>query len=757
MSGSANIGRSFTSRVSYWSAGHRWLIMAASATVIVGAFLSIAFVGADTRDDDAGVGESGQGHELLHERFDSAPADTQETRRTRNEGVIFSNPSLDADDPLFRDTVASAIQVIRNIPQVTTALSYYDTNDASMLADDGNAVLASVTLQNPEDPAGNIEVEPFLDAVRQVSDEAAGFEIGVYSFRLLDDELDEILAEDFNRILIISLGIGLIILIIAFRALVAAIIPLVMAIGSIFTAIGIAALVSQVYPLVELYAEMILLMGLALGIDYSLFIVSRYRTERSAGRDKMEAISVASNTTGRAVFYAGITVVLSLAGLMLTRDFTFISLALGAIIVVFVAVVASMTLLPALLSVIGDNVNRWRIPVLGKESDRGGIWAAITKWVLARPIPLAGLTIAALVILTIPVFSMNLGFNAGADALPDALEGKRALELLEQHFSSSLIVPAKVVVDAPDVNAPDIQSAVRGLIQKVEGDDAFLGPFGTITNSEGNLIRINVPLAGNIDDEVSEDAVRLLRDRIVPEAFAGTDAQVYVAGDTAESIDFRDRMYSSAYYVFAFVLGLSFLLLLIMFRSIVIPLKALVLNLLSVGAVYGVLVIVFQWGWGISILGSEETGIIETWLPLFLFGILFGLSMDYHMLLLNRIKEEYDKHGDNERAVATGIGLTAGQITSAAAVMVGVFAAFATSRILGLQQFGLGLAVAVFIDATVIRVILLPASMKLMGDWNWYLPRWLEWLPRVTPLDADLLAGQAEGAPDEGPRTATAD
>ena len=244
----------------------------------------------------------------------------------------------------------------------------------------------------------NIEVEPFLDAVRQVSDEAAGFEIGVYSFRLLDDELDEILAEDFNRILIISLGIGLIILIIAFRALVAAIIPLVMAIGSIFTAIGIAALVSQVYPLVELYAEMILLMGLALGIDYSLFIVSRYRTERSAGRDKMEAISVASNTTGRAVFYAGITVVLSLAGLMLTRDFTFISLALGAIIVVFVAVVASMTLLPALLSVIGDNVNRWRIPVLGKESDRGGIWAAITKWVLARPIPLAGLTIAALVI-----------------------------------------------------------------------------------------------------------------------------------------------------------------------------------------------------------------------------------------------------------------------------------------------------------------------------------------------------------------------
>ena len=257
-------------------------------------------------------------------------------------------------------------------------------------------------------------------------------------------------------------------------------------------------------------------------------------------------------------------------------------------------------------------------------------------------------------------------------------------------------------------------------------------------------------MAGNIDDKRSEDAVMLLREEIIPDAFADTNADVYVAGDTAESIDFRDRMFSSAYCVFAFVLGLSFLLMLIMFRSIIIPIKALVLNLLSVAAVYGVLVMVFQWGWGISILGSEETGIIETWLPLFLFGILFGLFMDYHMLLLNRIKEEYDKHGDNERAVSTGISLTAGQITSAAAVMVGVFASFATSRILGLQQFGLGLAVAVFIDATVIRVVLLPASMKLLGKWNWYLPAWMEWLPAVTPAESESLGGLPEPVPAEG-------
>ena len=732
---SANTGLSFTARLAHWSAVHRWIILLATVIVIVLAVFSIIAVGTETRDDDSGVGESGKGSALLNERFAADPSATQPARRTRREGVIFSNPSLDANDPRFVETVESAMQSFRDLPQVIAAVSYFDTQDASMFADDGNAVLASVTLQNPEDPAGRIDIEPFVDTVRQASNQAVGFEIGVVSFRILDDELDEILTEDFNRILIYSLVIGLVILVLAFRALVAAVIPLAMAVGSIFTAIGIAALVSQVYPLVELYAEMILLMGLAVGIDYSLFIVSRFRTERSAGRDKIEAITVAANTTGRAVFYAGITVILSLAGLMLTRDFTFISLAAGAIIVVFVAVIASLTLLPSLLSLLGDSVNRLRIPILGRESAQGGIWSTITGWVMARPVPLASLTVAGLVALTIPFFSMNLGFNAGADALPDALEGKRALELLEDHFSSSLIVPAKVIVDASDVNTPEIRAALAALIETVGNNDAFLGPFDTATDRAGTVTRINVPLAGNIDDDQSEDAVRLLREQIVPEAFAGLNVQFFVAGDTAEGIDFRDRMFSSAYYVFAFVLGLSFLLLLVMFRSIVIPIKALVLNLLSVGAVYGVLVMVFQWGWGISILGSEETGIIETWLPLFLFGILFGLSMDYHMLLLNRIKEEYDKHGQNELAVATGIRLTAGQITSAASVMVGVFAAFATSRILGLQQFGLGLAVAVLIDATVIRVILLPASMKLLGRWNWYLPGWLEWLPQVTPVD----------------------
>ena len=331
-------------------------------------------------------------------------------------------------------------------------------------------------------------------------------------------------------------------------------------------------------------------------------------------------------------------------------------------------------------------------------------------------------------------FSPLIWVNEGADSLPDAIDGKRAVELLEEHFSSILLQPARVVIDHPDVRSLEIQDAVGNLIQRLEQDPSFFGPFNIRDNNAGDLLRVRVPIAGKVDDEESENALNLLRTEIIPEIFSSTGARVYISGATADSVDFRDHMYSKAPVVFAFVLGLSFLLILIMFRSIVIPVKAIVLNLLSVGAAYGVLVMVFQWGWGISILGSEASGIIESWLPLFLFGILFGLSMDYHMLMLNRIKEAHDQGYSNEESVSVGIKVTAGQITSAAAIMIGVFATFATSRVLGLQQFGVGLAVAVLIDATVIRSVLLPASMKLLGERNWYLPRWLEWLPKITPV-----------------------
>ena len=609
--------------------------------------------------------------------------------------------------------------------------SYYDTQDSAMLSEDRHVVLAQVVIEDGVIDAED-NIDAILDTVRAGAATASGFEIVIAGDTSLIKQVEEIDEEDFKSMIVVTMVLALVLMLIAFRAVVAAVLPLVLAIGSIFTALGVATVVSQVYPMVDFLEQIVLLIGMAVGVDYSLFIVSRYRSERKAGRPKLEAIAVASNTTGRAVFYAGVTVLLSLAGLIFTNSAIFVSMSVGLIIVVSLALVGSLTLLPAMLAVLGDKVNRLRLPIIGREGNNGGgVWGAITDRVLARPGVLATLTAGALVALAVPILWLNLGWPSGSDAYHDAVEGKRAIQLMEENFSAGLAQPAFVIVDDPDVNSATVQGSVANLIERVEKDGVFAAPFETRVNRAGDLLWVTVPLVGSMDEDVAEDAVKHLREDIIPGAFAESDAQVFVSGGTAGSLDFTDQMVGSAPYVFGFVLGLAFLLLLVMFRSIVIPLKAITLNLLSVGAAYGVVVMVFQWGWGVSILGSEATGVIVPWLPLFLFAILFGLSMDYHMLMLGRIKESYDQGNSNEESVSRGIKLTAGQITSAAAIMVGVFGTFALGRGVDTQQMGLGLAVAVLIDATVIRSVLLPASMKMLGDRNWYLPSWLEWLPKL--------------------------
>lgn len=563
------------------------------------------------------------------------------------------------------------------------------------------------------------------------------FEISMVGVSSLTHELLTIDEEDFASMILITMVLALSLMLIAFRGVVAAFIPLVIAIGSILTALGIAALLSQVYPTIEFLAQIVLMIGMAVGVDYSLFIVSRYRTERKAGRSKLEAIAFASNTTGRAIFYAGVTVVLSLAGLMFTGSELFVAMSVGVIIVVLVALVASLTLLPAILAVLGDKVDALRLPIIGRDNDNGkGVWAAMTKRVLARPAIFAGVTTAILLAVVIPAATLELSFASGSDSLNDAVPGKKAMQILEDNFSAGLAAPAYVIVEASDINAPAINNSVDKLISAMTQNEMFTPPFNVVKNEAGNLLYVEVPTVAGVDEAAVEESVRFLRSEIVPEAFAGSVANTYVSGQAAASVDFTDQMVSTAPYVVGFILGLAFLLLLVMFRSIVIPFKAIVLNLLSVGAAYGVVVMVFQWGWGISLLGSESTGVIEPWLPMFLFAILFGLSMDYHMLLLNRIKESYDQGYSNDEAVSRGITFTAAQITSAAAIMVGVFGTFALGRSIGTQQMGLGLGVAVLIDATLIRTVLLPASMKLLGDRNWYLPSWLEWLLNLSSSES---------------------
>ena len=724
---SGGSGLTFTGRIASWSAAHRWWVIAASALVVVLAIFLMSSMETKTLDYN-GEGDSAIGADLVNDRFQFNSAPTEQ--------LVFSNPSLDAQDPRFQSTVAGLVEQLRSLPEVASVASYYDTDDTSMLSEDGHVVLAQVVIEG-DDSEAEENIDTILDTVRAGEANASGFEIVMAGDTSIQKQVEKIDEEDFQSMILVTMVLALALMLIAFRALVAAVLPLVLAVGSIFAALGVAAVVSQVYPMVDFLAQVVLLMGMAVGVDYSLFIISRYRSERKAGKPKLEAIAVASNTTGRAVFYAGVTVLLSLAGLIITNSAIFVSMALGVIIVVLLALIGSLTLLPAMLAVLGDKVNRLRLPIIGREGNNGGgVWGAITDKVLARPRVMATVTAGALIALAVPVLSLDLAWPTGSHAYHDAVESKRALVLMEEHFSAGLAQPAFVVVDDPDVNSASVQGSVDNLIEKVQGDGAFAAPFETRVNRSGDLLFVAVPLVDSTDEDAAEDAVEHLREDIIPGAFAGSDAQVYVSGATAGSLDFTDQMVGSAPYVFAFVLGLAFLLLLVMFRSIVIPFKAIGLNLLSVGAAYGVVVMVFQWGWGISILGSEATGVIAPWLPLFLFAILFGLSMDYHMLLLGRIKESYDQGHSNEESVSRGIKLTAGQITSAAAIMVGVFGTFALGRGIDTQQMWLGLAVAILIDATIIRSVLLPASMKLLGDRNWYLPSWLEWLPKVNSSES---------------------
>ena len=603
---------SSTGRIANWSARHRWSVVAASVMMLVLAVLaSSTFEAKLLGDSEITEGESGEAIRLLEERFDDGVAPTEQ--------LVFSHSSLDVDDPVYRSAVEELVQELRALPEVASVISYYETGDPRLVSADRHVLRAQVEIADIA-ASDDEKIDAVLDTVYAARPEAGagGFYVGMAGDLSVLKQVEDLSEEDVGRVLMVTLVLALVMLLLVFRAVVAALIPLVLAMGAIIIAMGIAALVSQAYPMGEGYEILISMLDLAVGIDYSLFIISRFRYERQAGREKLEAITVASNTTGRAVFYAGITVVVSMAGMALTDNPVFISLALGVIFVVLVAIVGSLTFLPAVLSVLGDNVNRLRVPVLGGANGNGGLWSAITKRVLARPVLFATVTAAALVALALPVVSLDMAFLSGSRALHDDVDAKQTVVLLEEHFSGALATPAMVVVDAPDLNAPEVQASVARLVERVGQDSAFLGPFETVENPAGDLLFIRVALAG--DRKAAERGVELLRDRIITDAFDGSGAQAYVTGSTAVSMDFTDAMYRSVPYVFGFVLGLAFLLLLVMFRSIVIPVKAILLNLLSVASAFGVLVMVFQWGWGISLLGSEAPGVIGSWMPVILFG-----------------------------------------------------------------------------------------------------------------------------------------
>ncbi|MEX0761732.1 MAG: MMPL family transporter [Dehalococcoidia bacterium] len=734
------------------SANHPWRTLAIWAVAILAGLAITATLFADattTEQDFTYDPEAKVANRLIEERLRGPSAFT--------ETVVIRSDSLAVDDPAFRERVQDVARALRTLgPDVLNVQqlgSYYDLPDGDSRRD----ALVSPSRQTTIIPVVMTgDVDEVSSNIHRVTDIAAeigtggGFEAGVAGQASINADFQEISERDLLTGETIGIGIALVILLLVFRTAGAAWIPIVMALISISLAVAAASLIGQVYKLSFFVVNMITMIGLAVGIDYTLFIVARYREERGNGLSKLDAISKSGATASRAVVFSGLTVVFALMGMLIVPTTIFFSLALGAILVVIMAVMLAVTLLPAILSLMDNKVNALRLPFLPRfgAADTGaqrGFWNWVTRSVMRRPALYLVIGGGALIAATVPYFGINPGFN-GVGTLPDEFPSKWAFNVLQEEFpNSGNLGLAEIVIDG-DANSTGVTDAVARLQESVAGDPIF-GPATYETNDAGNLgvLSVIIRAEGSSDDAV--EAVRSLRESYLPAA--GIPAPVYVGGNTAFNLDFFDLVADWTPIVLVFVLSLSFVLLTVVFRSLVVPVKAIILNLLSVGSAYGLLVLVSQQGIGADLLGFQQVEAIEAWIPLFLFSVLFGLSMDYEVFLLSRVRERFDQTHNNDEAVAFGLRSTAGIITGAALIMVGVFSGFAMGDLVMFQQLGFGLGVAIFVDAFIVRTLLVPSSMKLLGNRNWYLPKFLHWLPDLR------VEGSDEPTPPTVPANAT--
>jgi putative drug exporter of the RND superfamily len=673
---------------------------------------------------ETGSGETGVAQQMMSRDFP----------QRASEYVLFES-KLPTGSPVFRAAVTDTIARIEATGRVTGVQSPLDPRFAGQEAPHA-ALLQFELTGNLNDEA--TRVVPVLDAVQAAARSHPQVSIAETGDATITKAIDDTVLRDLHRAELLSFPLTLLVLLIAFAALVAALLPLGLATLAILAANGLVAFTSHLSGVGVQASSVMLLIGLAVGVDYSMFYVRRQREERAAGRSVLEAIEVAAATSGRSVLISGLTVLLAMSGMFLTGNKVFYGIGQAAMLVVAVAVVGSLTLLPALLALLGDRVERGQPRAVARVRRPAGesrIWGAILDRALARPWLSAVAAASVLVVLALPVFRMHTA-EPGASDLPQHTVALQTYNRIQQVFPGGGS-PALVVVEAASSRSPSILAA-RAAFGAFERAALATGqlkqPITVIPNPSGTAAIIQVPLAGNGEDAASIQALSTLRDKVIPATLGKVPGvTVAVGGLTASTVDFNALMGQRSWWVFGFVLLLAFALLLIAFRSLVIALTAVILNLLSVAAAYGVIVAIFQWGWGQSLLGFTSPGAIASFLPLFLFVVLFGLSMDYHVFILSRIREAFDQGASTQAAVAHGIKTTAGVITAAAVVMVFVFLTFATLSMVSLKEMGVGLAVAVLLDATVVRAVLLPATMTLLGSRNWYLPRWLGWLPRVTP------------------------
>ncbi|MEA2582387.1 MAG: putative drug exporter of the superfamily [Thermomicrobiales bacterium] len=746
------------------SARRPWLVVAAWVALLILAVVVQAVRPANTTTDVGLLNnpEAQQGWDLLE-------AHGIRAERGGTETLIVRSATLTVDDPAFRATVQRATDAFRaDTDVVAGVVNYYELGAqdpetaAGLVSADRKTTIIPVTLVGSLDDAIGHGAD-VLALVHTLQDAAPDFAILTVGDGSLNEEVNSLAEADIARGESIGIGVALLILIVLFGALVAAFVPLILAVLSIVIAFGVAAVVSQFSEQTLATSAVIPMIGLAVGVDYALFVVERYREERRRGAAKHDAIAIAGGTASKAVLFSGMTVVLALLGMFIAPTNDFRSLSIGAILTVAVAVVATLTLIPAVISLLGDKLD-WprrrtydaataaKQAAWDRETIHGGVWGRISRVVMGKPV--VGLVVAVgfLLLCASPYVHMNQGFNF-ASVLPDELESKAAYNILDAEFSAGRISPVEIVVEAP-LGDPATEGAIAAIVQRLgEETTADGGPLygpATLTRSADNEIAlISVPMNLDPDAEAATDAVRRLRDEVIPPIAASLPAgRILTTGLSANNADFLDLLATYTPLIFAFVLGLSFLLLLVVFRSLVVAAKAILMNLLSVGAAYGLIVWVFQEGHLTGLFGFQQTDVIEAGLPLFMFSMLFGLSMDYHVFLLSRIREHFDRTHDNAEAVAVGLQQTAKLITGAALIMVAVFAGFASASLVFIQQLGFGLGVAILLDATVVRSILVPSAMALLGDRNWYLPRWLGWLP-------DLRVEGATAVPVVAPTDAT--
>ena len=716
--------RRLTGIAGRWSAAHPWIAIAAWVGCVVVLLVTGHLVGTvQLPNSQTGSGQTGQAEQMMSRDF----------AERANELVLFDSGSLRVGAPAYEAAIRDVLNRIQATGRVTQIHSPLDPSYANQISANRHAALLQFQITGNINDAAT-RVVPVLAAVQAAAAAHPQIQIAETGDASINKAVNDTLFRDLHRAELLSFPITLLVLLIAFGAVVAALLPLGLAVMAILAATGLVAFTSHLSGETVQASSVMLCIGLAVGVDYSMFYVKRQREERAAGRPVLDSIEVAASTSGRSVLISGLAVLVAMSSMLLTGNKVFYGMSQAAMLVVAAAVIGSLTLLPAMLALLGDRVDQGQLPFISRLRQPAGqsrVWTAILDRVLARPVLTAAVSLSVLVVLALPLLRLHTA-EPGVSDLPQNTAALQTYNRIQQVFPGGP-APALVVVEAPDVTSPAVIAAGQAFERAALASGQMNQPIMFVVNPARTAAIIQVPLAGTGEDAASVHALTTLRDKVIPATLGKVPGvRTAVGGETAATVDFNTLMGQRSGWVFAFVLVLAFLLLLVSFRSLVIPLTAVVLNLLSVAAAYGVVVALFQWGWGQSLLGFTSVHSIASWLPLFLFVVLFGLSMDYHVFILSRIRESYDRTHRTDEAVAHGIKTSAGVVTAAAVVMVFVFLTFATLSMVQLKEMGVGLAVAVLLDATVVRALLLPATMKLLGPRNWYLPRWLRWLPRTS-------------------------